>query len=284
LGKHSKAAAPTVIAAASPTPSVTSKHGKKLAAAATPEPKPVATSAATSVDASVAAPTVKLADDSSADESAPTASSTPPPSSSKHSRKLASAPAQATQKILQFQPVADTSPPAPKVATTDPSDAPVTPKHTPSPAKSSRSKKVIATATPEPAPQTAAATPELTADSMALPTSDLSQARSSNSPTLEGPDKIATSAAASATKKSDSLVDLIPEPIAARATPAPTHRTRRSSPTPSPGSHFIIVNGTQVVAPQPILPAPSADAAPVRPVGSSYKIDRYEDLRGNLGY
>jgi len=291
------AKAPEVVLAAAevaptPTPAVTSKHGKKIAAAATPETSPKksgkgAAVAVASTPPPTPGPTVKLADDSGAD-AATEAASSPPAPPSKHSKKIATAstPEPKPAKILQFQPVADASEPAAsvKTAAVSSTDQPVV-LTDPTPAPSSkRAKKraATATATPDPAPKKPAKAEELTADSMALPPLDSTPKRSKS---LDSTASVGVSSAPGPTfKKGGENVDLIPEPIAANATPSPARRTRRSSPTPAPGSALAVVHGTQVVVPQPILPAPTADAAPVRGAGSTFKVDRYEDLHAKDGF
>jgi len=268
----------TAIAAAatpSPTPAPSSKHGKKIVATATPEPKaPAKTEALAS-----ASPVVKLSDDSEADAATEAKASAPAPSS-KHGKKIASAPAPepAPETVLKFQPVATASAPAPTVKTAEASSADnplVVAPSTPAPTAKSR-KKLAATATPKPLPKTPVKQEELTADSIALPDSVPSP--------KQGKPLDDASSGAPGFKKGGENIDLIPEPIAANAgsTPVqPARRTRRSaSSTPAPHSAIVINGGTLVVAPQPILPAPTADVAPIRSAGSSFKVDRYEDLRG----
>jgi hypothetical protein len=74
---------------------------------------------------------------------------------------------------------------------------------------------------------------------------------------------------------------------APKATPAPiaankTRKTPTGTPTPQPTTDTKGESQT-VIASDPLLPAPTTKDAPIQRTGSTYKVDRFEDLR-KAGY
>jgi hypothetical protein len=148
----------------------------------------------------------------------------------------------------------------------------------------------------------------ITATSIAEPTVEITTAATTgtaaSTPTTPAPSTMSSKATAAASstsapsakrRKSTASVSTpapakkgarTPAPVAAapEATPTPApvaaNKTRKvPSATPTPQPEVAARGESQIIASDPLLPAPTTKGAPIQRTGSTYKVDRFEDMR-----